>query len=145
MLNITKQAFSEVYDIIYNMEIYKKIPKSFIELIDNNRDEHYKVNIDYEKSMNEQELQRGTRVILSLIYRDYLCSEEERKILIQKDKETLEKIEEEIREKYNPDNIFKNRKNTEIKEETVALVEYKQPNFIRKILDRIKKLFKRKI
>lgn len=143
MLNITKQVFSEVYDIIYNMEIYNEIPKSFIELIDNNRDKQYKVNIDYKKNINEQELQKGTRVILSLIYSDYLCSEEERKILIQKDKEALEKIEEEKREKYNYDNIFKNKKSFEVNEKNVAIVEYKEPSFIRKILDRIKRLFKR--
>jgi DNA helicase HerA-like ATPase len=123
------------------MGLFNQIPKSFIELIDSNRDKQYKANIDYKKSINEQELQRGTRVILSLIYRDYLCSEEEKQTLIQKDKEELKKIEEELREKYNPDNLFKNRKNTEEMEQNVALVEYKEPSFIRKILDSIKRFF----
>ena len=139
MLHITKEAFSEVYDIIYNFEINNKIPKSFIELIDNNRDKQYKVNIDYTKSINDQELQKGTRVILALIYRDYLCSQEERENLIKQDKEILEKIEEEKREKYNYDNIFKNKETPEIKKEIVAIVEYKQSNFILKILNKIKK------
>ena len=141
MLHITKEAFSEVYDIIYNFEINNKIPKNFIELIDNNRDKQYKVNIDYTKSINDQELQKGTRVILALIYRDYLCSIEERECLIKQDKEILEKIEKEKREKYNYDNLFKNKETPRIKEEVVAMVEYKQSNFILKILNKIKSFF----
>lgn len=141
MLNITKQAFSEVYDIIYNMELYNEIPKSFIDLIDSNRDTQYKVNIDYSKSINEQELQKGTRVLLSLIYRDYLCSEEERQILIKKDKEELKKIEEELREKYNPDNLFKNKK--ENKEENLQMIKIEQVNFWTKFINKIKSLFKK--
>lgn len=141
MLNITKQAFSEVYDIIDNMELYNEIPKSFIDLIDSNRDTQYKVNIDYSKSINEQELQKGTRVLLSLIYRDYLCSEEERQILIKKDEEELKKIEEELREKYNLDNLFKNKK--ENKEENMQIIKIEKVNFWTKIINKIKSLFKR--
>lgn len=38
--NILNQAFSEVYDIIKNMEegVYNKIPKGFIKMIKDNRD-----------------------------------------------------------------------------------------------------------
>ena len=58
-------------------------------------------------------------------------------------------IEELKREKYNPDNIFKTRriiqKNIEdnISTET-AIVEYKEKNFIQKLFDKIKHLFRRK-
>lgn len=107
MANITKQAFSEVYDIICHMDLEKEIPNDFLELINKNRDVQYKVNIDYSKSINEQELQKGTRVLLAIIYREYLCSEEERNDLIRKDKEELNRIEAELREKYNPNNLFK--------------------------------------
>ena len=135
MLNITKQEFSEVYDIIFNMELYNKIPKSFIELIDNNRDTSYKVNIDYSKSINEQELKKGTRVLLSLIYRDYLCNEEERQTLIKKDKEELKKAEEELRERYSPDNLFKNK--SENKKENMQMVQIEKVSFWTKIINKI--------
>lgn len=141
MLNITKQEFSEVYDIIFNMELYNKIPKSFIELIDNNRDTSYKVNIDYSKSINEQELKKGTRVLLSLIYRDYLCSEEERQTLIKKDKEELKKAEEELRERYSPDNLFKNK--SENKKENMQMVQIEKVSFWTKIINKIKIFFKK--
>lgn len=141
MLNITKQEFSEVYDIIFNMELYNKIPKSFIELIDNNRDTSYKVNIDYSKSINEQELKKGTRVLLSLIYRDYLCNEEERQTLIKKDKEELKKAEEELRERYSPDNLFKNK--SENKKENMQMVQIEKVSFWTKIINKIKIFFKK--
>lgn len=141
MLNITKQEFSEVYDIIFNMELYNKIPKSFIELIDNNRDTSYKVNIDYSKSINEQELKKGTRVLLSLIYRDYLCNEEERQTLIKKDKEELKKAEEELRERYSPDNLFKNK--SENKKENMQMVQIEKVSFWTKIINKIKLFFKK--
>lgn len=147
MLNITEQVFSEVYDIIYNMKIDNYIPKEFVELINNNRDKQYKVNIDYSKSINDQELQRGTRVILSLIYRDFLCNKEERQFLVNKDKEDIKKYEEALREKYNTDNLFKKKdiaveetiENTESKE----MMEYKKENFLKKFLKRIFSIFRK--
>ena len=67
------KAFAEVSSIIKHMdkEMYVKIPKGFIGLIENYKDKEYKVNIDYTKSINEQKLLQDTRVILALIYRDY--------------------------------------------------------------------------
>ena len=147
MVNITNQVFSEVYDIIYHMEeeLFNKIPKGFIKMIQQNRDENFAVNIDYSKSINDQELQRGTRVVLSLIYRDYICSKEEREEIIKTDEEELKRVEEELKEKYNPDNLFKNRKYKmeEIQEENnnTEMIVYKE-NIIQKLFRKIKEFFK---
>ena len=150
MENTMEQSYAEIYNIINHLDkdLYKKIPISFINFIKQNMDLDYKCNIDFSKDINSQQLLHNTRVILSLIYRDYLCSTEERKILIEKDNLELIKHQEELREKYNPDNIFKNS-NEEISENTVeqvqnnqvAMVEYKETLFT-KIMNRIKKLFK---
>lgn len=138
MKYITSQSCSEVYDIIYKMNLYDKIPKSFIELIKSNRNPEYKVNIDYSRNINEQNLQKGTRIILALIYRDFLCSSEKKEELRVKDKEELLKIEKELREKYNPDNIFKKK---EVNEEKIVenreIIEYKEEKFWKKILKKI--------
>ena len=57
------------------------------------------------------------------------------------------RTEKEVRDKYNTDKLFRkpkeeiqNFENTTIKEET-AVVEYKEKNFIKRILDKIKKVF----
>jgi len=79
---------------------------------------------------------------------NYWCnSEEEKQELLKAYSNNDKKREKELREKYNPDNIFKN-KNKEIEqekteEETTALVKYKEESFIKKIINRIKRFFKR--
>ena len=152
MENTINQSFTEVYYIInhFEKELYNKIPKGFINLIKQNMDKSYKCNIDFSEDINKQDLLHETRVILSLIYRDYLCSEEERKILIEKDKSEIAKYEEELREKYNPDNLFKKnqttinnyQENTNVNENETAMIQYKE-SFIKKILNKIKSIFKK--
>lgn len=139
-------SFCEVYDILQHLDIklYRKIPKSFIKFIDENRDKEYKVNIDYCNSINNQNLQRGTRIILSVIYRDYLCSKEKRDKLINNDKIELKSKKEILNEKYSVDNIFKNRKHIieATKTENVSMLKYKKSLFS-KILNKIEKILKR--
>ena len=59
------------------------------------------------------------------------------------------KIEAEMRERYNPDNLFKKKEkveqNNDIKQERTELIEYKEKNIFRKILDRIKNFFRKSI
>lgn len=88
------KALTEVYDIINHLEkeIYEKIPNSFISIVEENMDKNYKVNIDYGAGINNQELLPDTRAILSLIYRKFVCNEDERIELERNDKENF-KIE----------------------------------------------------
>ena len=147
MENTMNQSYSEVYDIIKHLDkkLYNKIPTGFIEMLKENMDKNYNVEIDYNKSINKQKLLKDTKIILSIIYRDYLCSEEKKKELIEKDKEDLVRYEDELRERYNPDRIFKNRiqeKSTEkTRENTTAMVEYKENIFL-KLIEFFKKIFK---
>ena len=52
-----------------------------------------------------------------------------------------------MRERYNPDNLFKKREkveqNNDIKQEKTELIEYKEKNIFRKILDRIMQFLKK--
>ena len=142
---INEISFSEVYEIILHMdkELVKKIPVQFINFIKQNKKDNYIANIDYTKSINQQELQRGTRVILSIIYRDYLCDDEKKKELMQNDSIELKKIEEELREKYNIDNLFK-KKNNQFEVEEKRLIVNVQKKWYQKVWDFVNKLFKRK-
>ena len=143
MVNTMNQSFSEVYDILMHLEtkLFRKIPQKFIDMIKENRDTGYKVSIDYTKDINQQELLKETRVILSLIYRDYLCSSEKREELRNADRIELEKFEYEMREKYNPDNIFKNNKETEQIQDLP--IEIKKDNLIQRVINYIKDYLKK--
>lgn len=143
MVSTINQSFTEVYDIVKHLDskLYNKIPNQFIEMLKQNMDTNYNVNIDYSKNINEQELLQDTRIILSLIYRDYICSIEKRQELIEKDKLELKKHQEELKEKYEVERIFESRKQEQTTKKT-QLVEYKE-TFFRKILNKIIKFFVR--
>ena len=138
------KAFSEVYTILEysNEEIRNKIPNDFILLIKNNKDINHKLVLDEKKPLNEQKLLIETREILALIYRDYLCSEDERKELIRVNNQKLE----EINKKYDIQNIFEQRKNkTSIDNENEEMLPeiINEERWYKKIFNFIKKLFKR--
>ena len=60
-----------------------------------------------------------------------------------------EKEKRELEEKYNPDNLFKNKRNNDIgnenieEKENVSLVEYKKQGIFKRILEKITRLFKK--
>lgn len=85
-----EHAFSEVYQILlYTLNsIQMMIPLRFMKLLRENMDSTWRSNVDFSKNLSDMDLLRDTRVLLSLIYRDFLCSPEERKKLIKKDRET---------------------------------------------------------
>ena len=76
------------------------------------------------------------------MYENYWCPEEEKQDLQKKFYENEQKYQEELRQKYNPDNIFskKNKNIIEIEDNQTQLIEYKETIF-RRILNKIKALF----
>lgn len=142
------KAFSEVEQIITLMPngLQKKIPEKFKNILSKWKDKNYVPNI--QEPFEECNIMEETKIILAVIYRDFLCSEKEREQIKLRDSRQLQEYEKELREKYNPDDIFKNKKNNQIKDEKIqteetAIVEYKEKNFLRKIFDKIKHMFKR--
>lgn len=142
------KAFAEVSSIIKHMdkEMYVKIPKGFIGLIENYKDKEYKVNIDYTKSINEQKLLQDTRVILALIYRDYFCSPDKKQQLITEDKEEIRKAEEILKEKNEIDFEKINTQRLEKKSEEYnenaqnfenQMICYPKESFIKRIINKI--------
>ena len=150
MKNTTNQAFTETYDVINHMskEMQEKIPKSFINLIKENRDLDYKVNIDYSKDIKEQ-LLKETKIILSLIYRDYLCSSEKREELLALDIEEIRREEKSSQEKYKID--YDSRKKEKLqdveelknKEQETLPIKVEKDKWYIKIINFIKKILKR--
>ena len=99
-----------------------------------------------DKSLNEQNIKRESLSMIALFHLNYWCnSNEEKEQLKQLFKNNEEKHQAEIREKYNPDNLFKNRKQETIVEtqtiaNEVAMVEYKESIF-KRFINKIKSIF----
>lgn len=145
------EAFTEVNEIIKMMpeELVNKIPNKFREMIEEERDKGYAPNI--QEPLEKCKLKNETIIILGLIYRDFLCSPEERKRLQEKDAKELAEvqkaIEKENREKYNPDDIFKNRRQsntnqTQQSQENNSMIVVKEEKWYQKIFNIIKGIFK---
>lgn len=129
-------------------DIIKKIPIEFLDFINKIESKTYKFEYDQSKSLNEQNLKPETRGLIALVYQDYICNDKERKEYMQKSQLFANQMENLKREKYNPDNIFKNKKSysTSIENNVstkTAMIEYKEKSFIQKLFDKIKNLFKR--
>lgn len=146
-----RQSLTELNTIIRYMDIeyLKKLPQKFIEFINLNMDKDYIPNIDKNTPINEQNLKKDTKVLLSLLYRNYWCDRDKKIILSQEDLVAKNNYEKELREKYNPDNIFKNKSNVaEIniehpkEEKQTELIEYKEQKWYQKIFAKILKVFK---
>ena len=156
MNDLNKKAISEVIDVLQHTddEILIKIPKKFITFLYENADKDYVPNIDFHSENWEESLEEDTNAILALIYRDYIVSPIERNKLIEEENREKTKREEELRKKYNSDNIFNNRNNKiynqqEEKQtpnigESTQLVEVKQIPWYRKILNKLFSIFRRK-
>lgn len=129
--------------------IIEKIPIKFLDFMKDIASKTYQFNYDKSKSLNEQNLKPETRGLIALVYQDYICNDEERKEYIQKSQLFANEMEDLKRERYNPDNIFKNKNNCtesigKLDSVETAIVEYKEKNFIKKLFDKIKHLFRRK-
>ena len=141
-----KIAYAEVYEILDLMEkkYINKIPEKLIEMFREERNSKYRPIIDVKKPLYKQNLQKETLVILAVLNLNYWCeSEEEKQELIKAYSENEKKNEAEIREKYNPDNIFNNNtlneEKTENQKET-QMIEYKD-GFFKKLWNKLKSFF----
>ena len=147
MSEINKKAVSEVIDVLKHseIEVTQKIPKKFIEFLTKNSDRNYIPNIDYSEENWENSIEEDAKVLIALIYRDYIMSEEEREKVIEEAK----RQEQEIREKYNPDNLFKknskieNEKSQDDTEQEVqkSLLIIKEEKWYERIINKIKEIF----
>ena len=137
-----KQAFTDLSIIIKMMPKYmqNQINHKFINLIEQNKDINYISNIKPNVPIKYQELSETTQALMALIYRDYLCNEEERNELLTAENEAIKKIEDENRKKYEI-NFKKTNKNLYSENVSNTLIEYKKETFITKIINKIRNFF----
>ena len=142
-------AYSEVCTILNMLEDeYKeRVPKNVMDFFEEERDKEYNPIIDVNIPLERQNLKRKTLVLLAILNLNYWCdSEEEKQEILDsfaKNEELKRLKEKELTENYNINNLFNKIENTENKTE-VSLIEYKEQNFIQKIISKIKSLFRRK-
>ena len=151
MSDKTKKVYSEVYAFlnIVSEEDRNKIPKKLKEMIEEEREKEYTPSYTFEIPIEEQEISDEAIAMIALLHLNYWCEDEnEKERLNEIFNENEKKYQDELREKYNPDNLFKNNKYKEeqLSEEqtnSVAMVEYKETIF-RKLKEWFRNLFNKK-
>lgn len=131
-----KESLSDVSIIInmMNKEMRNKINPQFIKFVEENKDDEYVSEIDRGKPIEKQNIRYEVKVMLALIYRDYICSEKERKILLNTEEEKIY----EMQKAYDSENLFKNKSNKNIEKKENLLIEYNKQNVWNRIILRIK-------
>lgn len=150
MINeVYRNSFKEVYEILKSTEneLLAKIPTKFINFIKNNMNENYKTNIQQDVDIDKQPLSKETEAILSLIYRSYWATDEEKQELAIKDRQDIIEIEKKKKEQYQGKDIyeiFEERKN--INKITIDnnLMVIKKENFLKKFFNKILSILKNK-
>ena len=144
----TKEIYSEVYQVLNLLEndYLNKLPDSLINMLREKRDVNYNPQYTADIPLNEQNIKKETIFIIVLLYLNYWCKDEKEVLEVKKIlKENEDKYQVEFREKYNPDNIFKNniRETKEITQNVInetTMILYKKSVFI-KIINRLKNFF----
>lgn len=143
---ITKEyamAYTEVIEILKYVpdDDVAKIPEEKLNFYKTNMDKEYSYKLDMTKEFEEQEMSEITKAILANIFRDYWATPYQRERIKAKEKYDLEKIEEEKKNKYNSDDIFKKRNNETVVQNTNLPVRIKKETFFNKLVNFIKNLF----
>lgn len=137
----TIQTYTEIGCLLkyFPNSFIEQLPNKLLEIISLMADRKYLIDVDTDKSINEQNISDKTKKILAVLTYNYWSSETEKRDIIEHLNENEKEYQEQLREKYNPDNIFKNKASkVETAENTVATVEYKES-----IFTKIKNWFKR--
>ena len=115
----TREIYSEVYSVlnILGNKYIDRLPKPLYNMIKKEKENTYNPKYDKTILLTEQNIKNESLSIIALLHLNYWCeSNLDKKELLGIFKENENKYQKELREKYNPDNIFKNK---EIKIETV--------------------------
>ena len=147
-------AYTEVLDILryISKEDYEKIPKSKIKVFEENSNKNYSFKYDIDKTLEEQNVSEIAKMIIAILCRDYWTTNEQRYIIIKKQREAREEQERQIREII--------EQNRQIKEDSLKVIDvssdldldldyargtnleiYKEENIFKRIISKIREIF----
>ena len=135
------KTLSEIYCLLnYFPKTYvDKIPSKLLELISYFSNSKYFIDIDTKRPLEEQNISKETKNMLIVFKYNYWSNEDEKQEIIKQLNENEYKYQEKLKD------LFKNNSKTqnEIVDESTALVKIDEKNIFKKIIEKIKNIFKR--
>ena len=131
-----------------NQKDINKIPNKFMLFLKENASNNYSCDFDYNKPLKELNLTNEAKGLIAMICLNYWCETEEQKMKFRNHLSKNEQhYQEELRKKYNVDNIF-NKKEVINSMETVSEninklppIKAKKENVFKRLLNFIMKFF----
>lgn len=110
MINYAR-AYTEVLEIVsyFPENDYKKVPIELINFYKKNMDKNYNFKINPKVDLSSQNISKEANAIIVNIYRDYFATEIQKKVINEILDQNQKKEEQRKKEKYNSENIFKNK------------------------------------
>ena len=144
-------AYKEVLIVLNNLVIedYNKIPQKYIDFFKANCNNEYDFKYDISKSFEEQDLLDDTKYILFKLFEQFGATNKQKEKINIYRKNYYNKLEEEKREKYNLDNIFKNEQysiscdSREKGQDKQSIIKLKKQKWYEKIFNLFISFFKK--
>lgn len=132
-------ALAEVNEILNYVEdkYILKIPTDILEIIKTYKSEQNLFKYDITKPLYEQNVHRETFEILSYINYNFWLNDEDKNAYKKIYYDNFIKVENEKREKNNPDNIFKVKVKKNIEEENLPVLIKDNTNFFTKLIKKL--------
>ena len=129
--------YKDTYVVINMMskEMKEKINPKFIKFLEENQDKEYESYLNNKIPLERQEIRPELKLMLSIIYIQYLCDSETKERIL------LKQITENIFNKKEEKNINNSNINTE--NNTELVIYSPRERILKKIWNKIKKILKR--
>ena len=144
-----EEAYAEVIEVLnyIPMNEYKKIPKKYIVFMEENCSENSSFTYNIALPFEKQNISDTGKNIIGMIFRLFFIEQSKKKELNNKEQEKKKQEELEKYIKYNPDNLFKDKKETsktieETRSKELDLVEYNE-SLLKKIWNKIISILKK--
>lgn len=143
----TRNAYAEVDNFIECLDSYdkNKVPDDIMEYFKREKSKNYDKMIDVNQPIKNQNLMDETLAIIAMLNLKYWCDdEEEKKRLIDIYLENERKIRDELKEKYDIERVFKERKSKkEVNFQSEGVPDIQRKSFFSELKNRILNFFKK--
>lgn len=135
-------AYKEVYTILNNMEKddIKEIPINVIDKIKEKMNDNYKFELDPNKELEQQVLLKETKVILAYLFLNYLATENQKEVIINRFNSDIIKNEK-LKGEYSGNLFEKNSSKNIVEKKNSQIIVYKKESIFLKIFRFLKKMF----
>ena len=106
------KVYKEIYEILKYIPKNElaKLPNGFIKFIEKNMDKNYVYKVENIRDFEKQQMLKGTRTILAILYRDYWATQQKKQEIIARDKKQIKEKQEADRKKYDIETILANKR-----------------------------------